>query len=150
RSCWSAAAASATCPACVTTSSVACWTRKGSPTASRRVPSTGPSAKAAEIGTRGALLAARSGRRAGPRCGRWLPFRLTREVDEAMPELLLTLDFACCTCDHPVGVTVKCAGKGLKAGLRTVAAVPIACPHCGVVNELYFEPSGTVRGVAPY
>jgi hypothetical protein len=67
-----------------------------------------------------------------------------------MLEMLVTLDFACCTCDDPVSVTVKCAGKGLQAGLRTVAAVNIPCPSCGAVNELYFEPSGTVRGVAPY
>jgi len=64
-----------------------------------------------------------------------------------MPELLVTLDFACCTCGHTVGVTLHCSGKGLAAGLRTVAAVDIACPTCGAVNQLYFEPSGTVRDV---
>ena len=67
-----------------------------------------------------------------------------------MVELKVILDFACCTCGHAVGVTVKCAGKGLAAGARTVAAVNVPCPTCGTVNQLYFEPSGTVRGVAPY
>jgi phage FluMu protein Com len=67
-----------------------------------------------------------------------------------MVELKVILDFACCTCSHAVSVTVKCAGKGLAAGARTVAAVNVPCPTCGTVNQLYFEPSGTVRGVAPY
>ena len=66
-----------------------------------------------------------------------------------MVELKLVLDFACCTCEGPVSVTVKCAGKGLAAGGRTVAAVSVPCPHCYSVNEIYFEPSGTVRDVHP-
>jgi hypothetical protein len=67
-----------------------------------------------------------------------------------MPELKVTLDFACCTCNNGVSVTVQCSGKGLAAGPRTVAAVNVPCPGCGSVNQLYFEPSGTVRAVAPY
>jgi len=67
-----------------------------------------------------------------------------------MLELRLTLDFACCNCERPVSVTVKCAGKGLAGGARTVAAVNVPCPNCGNVNQLYFEPSGTVRDVVPY
>jgi hypothetical protein len=67
-----------------------------------------------------------------------------------MLELQVTLDFACCTCGHSVNVTLHCKGKGLAAGLRTVAAVNVPCPTCGAVNRLYFEPGGTVRDVAPY
>jgi phage FluMu protein Com len=67
-----------------------------------------------------------------------------------MVELKLVLDFACSNCELPVSVTVKCAGKGLTAGGRTVAAVSVPCPHCCTVNEIYFEPSGTVRDVHPY
>jgi hypothetical protein len=67
-----------------------------------------------------------------------------------MLELQVNLDFACCNCQGPVGVTVKCAGKGLSAASRAVAAVNVPCPACGSVNQLYFEPNGTVRAVAPY
>jgi hypothetical protein len=67
-----------------------------------------------------------------------------------MMELKVVLDFACCTCAQSVSVTVKCAGKGLAAGARTVAAVNIPCPSCGNINQLFFEPSGTVRDVLPY
>ena len=67
-----------------------------------------------------------------------------------MIELKVVLDFVCCTCEQSVGVTVKCAGKGLAKGYRTVAAVNVPCPTCGNVNQLYFEPIGTVRAVAPY
>jgi phage FluMu protein Com len=66
-----------------------------------------------------------------------------------MMEVQVTLDFACSGCRHLVGVTVKCAGKGLWDGARTVAAVKVPCPTCGIVNQLYFEPNGTVRAVAP-
>jgi hypothetical protein len=64
-----------------------------------------------------------------------------------MMELEVTLDFACCTCDRPVGVKLKCEGKGLAAGPSTVAAVNVPCPSCGAVNQLCFEPSGTVHAV---
>ncbi len=67
-----------------------------------------------------------------------------------MLELELTLDFACCACGQSVSVLVKCAGKGLAAGPRVVAAVSVPCPGCGVVNRLTFEPNGTVRSVTPY
>jgi len=66
-----------------------------------------------------------------------------------MLELNVVLDFACCNCEHPISVTVQCAGKGLAAGSPTVAAVKVPCPACGDVNQLYFEPSGRVRAVAP-
>jgi hypothetical protein len=64
-----------------------------------------------------------------------------------MMELLVTLEFACCTCEQSVRVTVKCAGKKLPAG---VASVAVPCPSCGHVNQLSFEPNGTVRSVEPY
>ncbi|CAN5554390.1 hypothetical protein BH10PLA2_BH10PLA2_16590 [soil metagenome] len=65
-------------------------------------------------------------------------------------ELEVSLQFGCCQCKQPVGVTLKCEGKGLLGGLRTVAAVKIPCPGCGSVNQLLFEPgSGEVHGVKP-
>src|SRR5437762_8642422 len=70
---------------------------------------------------------------------------------KAMMELKkeVTLDFDCCQCNQPVGVTLRCEGKGLGAGLGTVAAVNVPCPTCGAVNRLLFEPSGRVHAVAP-
>jgi hypothetical protein len=78
------------------------------------------------------------------------PFKPEGQI-EAMMELKkeVTLDFDCCECDHPVGVTLRCEGKGLGAGLRTVAAVHVPCPTCGALNRLLFEPSGRVHGVTP-
>jgi hypothetical protein len=67
-----------------------------------------------------------------------------------MMELNLSLDFACCACGQSVNVTLKCEGRGLAAGARAVATVNVPCPACCTVNQLYFEPSGTVRAVAPY
>jgi hypothetical protein len=69
---------------------------------------------------------------------------------ETMMELKVTLDFDCYYCGHPVGVTLVCEGKGLAAGLRTVASVNVPCPTCGDINRLFFEPSGRVRSVQPY
>ncbi len=67
-----------------------------------------------------------------------------------MTEVDVTLDFACCLCDGAVSATLKCSGKGLSAGVRSVAAVTLHCPNCGGNLMLYFEPGGTVRGVSPY
>lgn len=66
-----------------------------------------------------------------------------------MMELKVILDFACCACNHSVSVTVKCAGKGLASGSRSVVTVNVPCPTCGSINQLFFEPNGTVRAVAP-
>jgi hypothetical protein len=66
-----------------------------------------------------------------------------------MMELKVDLDFACCTCGAPMGVTLKCAGKGLTGGAHAIAAVKVPCPSCKGINELYFEPSGTLHAVAP-
>jgi hypothetical protein len=67
-----------------------------------------------------------------------------------MVALQVVLDFVCYFCDHNVGVTLKCEGKGLVEEERPVASVNVPCPTCGLVNQLLFEPSGTVRGVAAY
>jgi hypothetical protein len=66
-----------------------------------------------------------------------------------MTELQVNIDFHCCGCGHAVGVTVKCEGKGLAAGRRTVAAVLVPCPTCGTINHVCFEPRGRVRAVVP-
>jgi hypothetical protein len=67
-----------------------------------------------------------------------------------MMELLVDLDFACCKCKACVGVKLKCEGKGLEEVMHTVAAVNVPCPECGSINELCFEPNGTIRAVRPY
>ena len=67
-----------------------------------------------------------------------------------MLELKVTLDFDCCACSHLVTVTLQCAGKGLMKGTRARASVNVPCPNCGSVNELIFDPSGTVHAVQPY
>jgi hypothetical protein len=66
-----------------------------------------------------------------------------------MMEVLVMLDFACCSCEEPIGVTLKSEGEGLTQRSRKVAAVGISCPHCGQCNRVYFEPNGTLRDVAP-
>jgi hypothetical protein len=67
-----------------------------------------------------------------------------------MREVRLTLQFACCHCGGPVRVTVECSGKGLDSAARLVAAVSIPCPDCQRINQLYFDPGGTVHAVEPY
>jgi len=64
-----------------------------------------------------------------------------------MTELMVSLDFACVACESPVGVTVQCAGPNLEAAGRVVAGVAVPCPHCHQVNEVVFEPNGTLLGV---
>jgi phage FluMu protein Com len=66
-----------------------------------------------------------------------------------MRELNVNLDFACCNCGSSMSVTLKCAGKGLSGGDHTVAAVKVPCPTCSNINQLYFEPNGTIHAVAP-
>jgi len=66
-----------------------------------------------------------------------------------MMELKVSLEFDCCNCTQPVGVTLKCQGKGLMTGHRSVATVKIPCPGCHAMNQLFFEPSGVVRAVSP-
>jgi hypothetical protein len=67
-----------------------------------------------------------------------------------MTALQVVLDFDCYFCNHSVSVTLKCEGKGLLEEEKPVASVNVPCPTCGLVNQLLFEPSGMVRGVAPY
>jgi hypothetical protein len=64
-------------------------------------------------------------------------------------QLQCCLDFICCECEGSIGVTVKCSGRGLAAGSRTVAAVRVPCPQCQVVNQVCFHPTGTVVDVSP-
>jgi len=68
-----------------------------------------------------------------------------------MMELNLTLEFACCGCEQPVSVKVQCSGAGLMSNREGgLASVNVPCPTCGQLNQLFFEPSGTVRSVRPY
>jgi phage FluMu protein Com len=66
-----------------------------------------------------------------------------------MLELEVILDFACCGCGHAVGVTLKCAGKGLSAS-NAKATFVVPCPTCSKINQVYFSPSGEVHHVAPH
>ena len=63
-----------------------------------------------------------------------------------MTELHVTLEFACCDCEKAVTVTLRCCGEELEREART-ATVNVPCPTCGQVNQLDFEPNGTVRSV---
>ena len=63
-------------------------------------------------------------------------------------DLTVTLRFDCCSCDDLVSVTLQCSGKGLAGDqAHAVASVAVPCPHCGVINQLLFEPTGQVRSV---
>jgi hypothetical protein len=65
-----------------------------------------------------------------------------------MTELQVTLNFACCGCEEPVSVTVLCQGKASDVLPFTgLASVKVPCPTCSEINELFFEPNGTLRGV---
>jgi hypothetical protein len=57
-----------------------------------------------------------------------------------MLELEVVLDFACCECGKPNGVTVKCAGKTLGLGNNPIADFKALCPHCEGVNWVIFTP----------
>jgi hypothetical protein len=72
------------------------------------------------------------------------------EEKSVMMELNVTLEFACCVCEQSVTVKVQCSGKGLYQDHSPVAAVNVPCPTCGQINQLLFEPNGTVRSVNPY
>ena len=67
-----------------------------------------------------------------------------------MLELEVILDFACTSCGHDMGVTLKCAGSGLAVGGQGLAAVKVPCPTCSQLNEIVFEPtSGNLHHVSP-
>jgi hypothetical protein len=68
-----------------------------------------------------------------------------------MMELNVTLDFACSVCEQSLSVTVHCSGKGLFGETdQAVATVNVPCPHCGQINQLFFDPSGAVRDVRAF
>jgi hypothetical protein len=64
-----------------------------------------------------------------------------------MIEMLVDLEFACCSCSSSIGVTLKCEGKGLNEGAHKAVKVKVACPSCSDGNEVFFEPSGMIRDV---
>jgi hypothetical protein len=67
-----------------------------------------------------------------------------------MTEMQVTLGFSCYHCDEPVSVTVLCQGKGQGPLLFDgVAAVNVPCPTCNEINQVFFEPNGTLRCVRP-
>jgi len=65
-----------------------------------------------------------------------------------LQELNVAFDFPCCVCRHTVGVTLKCAGKGLAAP-NNLASVKIPCPTCNSINHVFFAANGTLHHVAP-
>jgi hypothetical protein len=68
-----------------------------------------------------------------------------------MRDVQVSLDFACCHCQQPVGVTVQCSGAKPDTDVaRLVACVSVPCPDCKRINQLYFDPSGRVHAVEPY
>jgi hypothetical protein len=79
----------------------------------------------------------------------------TEEQAHAMTDSQVTLDFRCCGCEELVSVTVLCRAKadgGQPSGgfVGGVAAVNVPCPTCGEVNQVFFEPDGTLRCVRIY
>jgi hypothetical protein len=66
-----------------------------------------------------------------------------------MTQLHVTLAFLCCDCEEMTEVTVQCTGEGTVREGGT-AAVNVPCPTCGQVNQLCFDPCGTVRSVRLY
>jgi len=70
----------------------------------------------------------------------------------AEPVVQLTLDFDCCGCGAAAGVTVKCGGQGFTTetdNATRVASTSVPCPACGLVNQLFFDPTGAVHSVKP-
>ena len=79
-----------------------------------------------------------------------MPDYVVEEWTDAMTELQVTLDFFCRDCEGPVSVTVVCRQKAFPTQAAGVAAVNVPCPACGEVNQVFFEPNGTLRSVRPY
>lgn len=68
-----------------------------------------------------------------------------------MMELMLDLDFSCCSCGSSVIAKIHCKGKGLNSDqAQTVANVSIPCPHCTNNNQVYFKPTGEIYTVCPF
>ncbi len=57
-----------------------------------------------------------------------------------MLDLEVILEFVCCSCGDPMGVTVKCAGKSLGTGKNPATAVKVPCPLCQGINQIFFTP----------
>lgn len=64
-----------------------------------------------------------------------------------MVELEVRLDFRCACCGHPMGVTLRCAGRGLRDNPLTSIGVP--CPTCRRHLRIDFRPDGTLQAVMP-
>lgn len=65
-----------------------------------------------------------------------------------MLELEVILDFTCCNCGDPLGVTLKCTGSGLFAGKDCVASVKVPCPNCHEIIHIAFSPDdGTLHEI---
>lgn len=62
-----------------------------------------------------------------------------------MLSLLLCLNFGCTGCYGAVETTLHCEGHGVDE--NPGAMVKIACPWCGINNEVVFTPDGTIHGV---
>ncbi len=68
-----------------------------------------------------------------------------------MTDSQVTLDFSCCGCEEAVSVTVVCRGKADgESPFGGVASVNVPCPTCGEINQVFFEPNGTLRCVRIY
>jgi hypothetical protein len=67
-----------------------------------------------------------------------------------MLDLEVILEFACCNCADPVGVTVRCTGKAPAPGSGTAVPVTVPCPGCQGINKVLFNPEdGNLLYVAP-
>ena len=62
-----------------------------------------------------------------------------------MLALQVRLDFTCCVCARPMGVTLLCEGQGLADNPMTTVKVP--CPTCGQNNQIFFTPDGALHRV---
>jgi hypothetical protein len=67
-----------------------------------------------------------------------------------MMELEVTLDFPCCMCEQPVGVTVKCEGTALWEEAKAVGKVVVPCPNCSHLMQIAVDARGELREVKPY
>lgn len=64
-----------------------------------------------------------------------------------MLEVEVILDFACCSCGRDMGVTLHCAGQGLKAGAQVMTSAKVPCPFCSHILQVFFTPDGTLHHV---
>jgi phage FluMu protein Com len=57
-----------------------------------------------------------------------------------MLDLEVILEFSCCSCGDPLGVTVKCASQNLDSYKNQAASVKVPCPNCKEINQAIFSP----------